>query len=95
MRGMNFICQARPGVGKTTTFVLATLHQLSLTTGKVSVLVLCHSQEQAYHLSEEYDKFSQYLSVKVSEKSRKAHNVVLCRKLYFVGIVVSGKTEIY
>ena len=37
--GMDIICQAKSGMGKTAVFVLATLHQLEPVDGEVSVLV--------------------------------------------------------
>ena len=36
--GMDIICQAKSGMGKTAVFVLATLHQLEPVDGEISVL---------------------------------------------------------
>merc|ERR1712035_190518 len=64
--GMDIICQAKSGMGKTAVFVLATLHQLEPVDGEVSVLVLCHTRELAFQISKEYERFSKYMdSVKV------------------------------
>ena len=64
--GMDIICQAKSGMGKTAVFVLATLHQLEPVDGEVSVLVLCHTRELAFQIKNEYARFSKYLpSVKV------------------------------
>merc|ERR1711871_1678802 len=64
--GMDVICQAKSGMGKTAVFVLATLHQLEPVDGEVSVLVLCHTRELAFQIKNEYARFSKYLpSVKV------------------------------
>lgn len=59
--GMDIVCQAKSGMGKTAVFVLATLHQLDPTPGEVSVLVLCHTRELAFQISHEYERFSKYL----------------------------------
>ncbi|CAM9736841.1 unnamed protein product [Chrysoparadoxa australica] len=65
--GMDIICQAKSGMGKTAVFVLASLHQLNPTPGEVSALVLCHTRELAWQIAHEYDRFSKYLpDVKVA-----------------------------
>ncbi|XP_073404914.1 spliceosome RNA helicase DDX39B isoform X2 [Dendrobates tinctorius] len=65
--GMDILCQAKSGMGKTAVFVLATLQQLEPITGQVSVLVMCHIRELAFQISKEYERFSKYMpSVKVA-----------------------------
>lgn len=65
--GMDILCQAKSGMGKTAVFVLATLQQLEPITGQVSVLVMCHTRELAFQISKEYERFSKYMpSVKVA-----------------------------
>ncbi|EDV27573.1 ATP-dependent RNA helicase DDX39A [Trichoplax sp. H2] len=65
--GMDVICQAKSGMGKTAVFVLATLQQLDPVDNEVSVLVLCHTRELAFQISKEYDRFSKYMdNVKVA-----------------------------
>jgi len=59
--GMDIICQAKSGMGKTAVFVLATLHQLEPVDGEVSVLVMCHTRELAFQIKNEYTRFSKYL----------------------------------
>ncbi|RYG63851.1 DEAD/DEAH box helicase [archaeon] len=59
--GMDIICQAKSGMGKTAVFVLATLHQLSPAAGEVHVVVLCHTRELAFQIQKEYERFSKYL----------------------------------
>jgi ATP-dependent RNA helicase UAP56/SUB2 len=64
--GMDIICQAKSGMGKTAVFVLATLHQLNPTAfpageNQVSVLVICHTRELAFQIAHEYERFSKYL----------------------------------
>jgi len=64
--GMDILCQAKSGMGKTAVFVLATLQQLEPTENVVYVLVMCHTRELAFQISKEYERFSKYMpSVKV------------------------------
>jgi len=60
--GMDILCQAKSGMGKTAVFVLATLQQLEPQDGQVSVLVMCHTRELAFQISKEYERFSKYMS---------------------------------
>uniref|UniRef100_A0A8C8YUN5 RNA helicase n=1 Tax=Prolemur simus TaxID=1328070 RepID=A0A8C8YUN5_PROSS len=65
--GMDVLCQAKSGMGKTAVFVLATLQQIEPVNGQVTVLVMCHTRELAFQISKEYERFSKYMpSVKVS-----------------------------
>lgn len=67
MLGIDILCQAKSGMGKTAVFVLATLQQLEPQDGNVSVLVMCHTRELAFQISKEYERFSKYMpNVKVS-----------------------------
>eukprot|EP01006_Ploeotia_vitrea_P050604 TRINITY_DN67476_c9_g1_i2.p1 TRINITY_DN67476_c9_g1~~TRINITY_DN67476_c9_g1_i2.p1 ORF type:complete len:460 (-),score=279.35 TRINITY_DN67476_c9_g1_i2:1177-2478(-) len=59
--GMDIICQAKSGMGKTAVFVLAVLQQLVVEDGKVDTLVLCHTRELAYQICQEFERFSKYL----------------------------------
>lgn len=59
--GMDVLCQAKSGMGKTAVFVLATLQQLEPVDNQVSVLVLCHTRELAFQISKEYERFSKYM----------------------------------
>lgn len=58
--GMDIVCQAKSGMGKTAVFVLATLQQIEPVDGVVSVLVMCHTRELAFQISKEYERFSKY-----------------------------------
>jgi superfamily II DNA/RNA helicase len=60
--GMDVVCQAKSGMGKTAVFVLATLQQIEPVENQVSVLVLCHTRELAFQISKEYERFSKYMS---------------------------------
>lgn len=65
--GMDILCQAKSGMGKTAVFVLATLQQLEHADDHVYVLVMCHTRELAFQISKEYERFSKYMSgVRVS-----------------------------
>ena len=61
--GMDILCQAKSGMGKTAVFVLATLQQLEPVDGQVSVLVMCHTRELAFQISKEYERFSKYMAM--------------------------------
>ncbi|CAB3367071.1 ATP-dependent RNA helicase WM6 [Cloeon dipterum] len=64
--GMDVLCQAKSGMGKTAVFVLATLQQLEPTENVVYGLVMCHTRELAFQISKEYERFSKYMpNVKV------------------------------
>jgi len=69
--GMDIICQAKSGMGKTAVFVLATLHQLTESTSgdaaeneikTPQALVLCHTRELAFQIAHEYERFAKYLT---------------------------------
>merc|ERR1712137_440359 len=60
--GMDVLCQAKSGMGKTAVFVLATLQQLECVENQVSVLVLRHTRELAFQISKEYERFSKYMT---------------------------------
>lgn len=65
--GMDILCQAKSGMGKTAVFVIATLQQIDPVDDQVSVLVMCHTRELAFQISKEYERFSKYLpSIRVS-----------------------------
>merc|ERR1712093_604718 len=56
--GMDVICQAKSGMGKTAVFVISALQQLE---GEkvndkrvVSVLVMCHTRELAFQINNEF-----------------------------------------
>jgi ATP-dependent RNA helicase UAP56/SUB2 len=56
--GMDVLCQARSGHGKTAVFVLAAPQQLEPVNGKISVLVRCHTRELAFQIKNEYICFA-------------------------------------
>ncbi|KAG1888389.1 hypothetical protein F4604DRAFT_1916311 [Suillus subluteus] len=48
--GMDVLCQAKSGNGKTAVFVLATLQKLEPVNGEVSVIVLYHTRKLAFKI---------------------------------------------
>jgi ATP-dependent RNA helicase UAP56/SUB2 len=60
--GMDIICQAKSGMGKTAVFVLASLQQIEPVDGQVSALIMCHTRELAFQISKEYERFSKYMT---------------------------------
>ncbi|KAF5726242.1 DEAD-box ATP-dependent RNA helicase 56 isoform X1 [Tripterygium wilfordii] len=59
--GMDVICQAKSGMGKTAVFVLSALQQIDSGATGVNALVLCHTRELAYQICHEFERFSTYL----------------------------------
>ncbi|KAJ3140595.1 Suppressor of the cold-sensitive snRNP biogenesis mutant brr1-1 [Geranomyces variabilis] len=61
--GMDVLCQAKSGMGKTAVFVLASLQQLESAnaSGEPAVIVLCHTRELAYQIRNEFTRFSKYM----------------------------------
>lgn len=69
--GMDILCQAKSGMGKTACFVVAILQQLQLKEGEdapeVKAIVLCHTRELAYQICHEFERFSEFMpAVKVA-----------------------------
>jgi len=59
--GMDVICQAKSGMGKTAVFVISSLQQLEPIDGQASVVVLCHTRELAFQICHEYERFTTYM----------------------------------
>merc|ERR1711939_6790 len=66
--GMDVLCQAKSGMGKTAVFVLTTLQQLDPQEGEIGVVVLCHTRELAYQIN---DEFSATLSKEIRAVCKK------------------------
>lgn len=58
--GMDVICQAKAGMGKTAVFVLATLHQIQ-PAENTACIVLCHTKELAFQIAKVYERLGKYL----------------------------------
>lgn len=50
--GMDVICQAKSGMGKTAVFVISVLQQLETANNEVGALIMCHTRELAYQVRE-------------------------------------------
>jgi ATP-dependent RNA helicase UAP56/SUB2 len=59
--GMDVLCQAKSGMGKTAVFALAVLQQIEPVDGEVSAIILGHTRELAYQIAHEFERFSKYL----------------------------------
>ncbi len=59
--GMDVLCQAKSGMGKTAVFTLAVLQQIEPIDGEVSCIILGHTRELAYQIAHEFERFSKYL----------------------------------
>lgn len=59
--GMDILCQAKSGMGKTAVFTLAVLQQLEPVEGEVSAIILSHTRELAYQIAHEFERFSKYM----------------------------------
>ena len=64
--GIDVLCQAKAGMGKTAVFVLTTLNRMEQIEekDKISCLVLANTRELAYQISKEFERFSQNLQYK-------------------------------
>ncbi|XP_011180291.2 ATP-dependent RNA helicase WM6-like, partial [Zeugodacus cucurbitae] len=60
--GLDLLCQAKSGTGKTAVYVLATLQQLEPKEHVPNVLVMCHTDELAYQIGKEYERFAKYMT---------------------------------
>jgi len=59
--GVDILCQAKSGMGKTAVFVISTLQRLEPVKGEVQCLVMCHTRELAFQISREYQRFSKWM----------------------------------
>ncbi|KAJ1612309.1 Sub2p like superfamily II helicase [Cryptosporidium canis] len=61
--GVDILCQAKSGMGKTAVFVLSILQQLNPDEEKKNVECICigHTRELAFQIKNEFDRFSKYL----------------------------------
>jgi ATP-dependent RNA helicase UAP56/SUB2 len=64
--GLDVLCQAKAGMGKTAVFVLTTLNRMAEFPEQTepSCLVLAHTRELAFQIAKEFDRFSQNLNFK-------------------------------
>jgi ATP-dependent RNA helicase UAP56/SUB2 len=64
--GLDILCQAKAGMGKTAVFILTILNRFleGNIKGEGAVLVLTHTRELAFQISKEFINFSQGLDIK-------------------------------
>lgn len=95
--GMDIVCQAKSGMGKTAVFVLATLQQLDPVDAEVSVLVMAHTRELSFQISKEYERFSKYYpNVKVRHcccRSRLNLTLLFCRLACSLAVSTLKRTK--
>jgi len=60
--GIDVICQAKSGMGKTAVFVISVLQQLEVLENTCQCLVLAHTRELAFQICQEFIRFSKYMS---------------------------------
>lgn len=58
--GVDVLCQAKSGMGKTAVFVLTLLDQLDESPDPCSAMVLTHTRELAFQIKKEFDRFTKY-----------------------------------
>lgn len=61
--GVDIICQAKSGMGKTAVFVLTILNRLKSTDNECSAIVISHTRELAIQINSEFQRFSTNLDV--------------------------------
>ena len=59
--GVDVLCQAVSGMGKTAVFVLTVLQCIDKDPAPVSAMILCHNRELAYQIKGEFDRMSRYM----------------------------------
>lgn len=59
--GVDVLCQAVSGMGKTAVFVLSVLQNLNEDAKPGSALVLCHTRELAYQIKNEFLRFTKHM----------------------------------
>ena len=58
--GVDILCQAKSGMGKTAVFVLTVLDQLDEKPEPLSAIVMGHTRELAFQIKKEFDRFTKY-----------------------------------
>ena len=60
--GVDILCQAVSGMGKTAVFVLSVLHCLGDNPEGCNALILCHTRELAYQIKGEFIRLSKFMT---------------------------------
>ncbi|MFO0515311.1 MAG: DEAD/DEAH box helicase [bacterium] len=58
LAGVDILCQAKSGMGKTAVFVLTILNRLVKTDPECSALIISHTRELAIQIKDEFQRFS-------------------------------------
>lgn len=61
--GLDILCQAKSGTGKTAVFILIMLNRMT-DPKPFSGIVLCNTRELAYQIKREFDRFSKGLNIR-------------------------------
>lgn len=64
--GMDVLCQAKSGMGKTAVFVLSVLQQLEPQEGQVAAVVVCHTRELAFQVEPPIPMYPQENKLQIS-----------------------------
>jgi len=59
--GQDVLCQAKSGMGKTAVFVLALLQQIDPSQQHIQAIIIAHTRELAFQITNEFIRFSKYL----------------------------------
>ena len=59
--GVDVLCQAVSGMGKTAVFVITILQCIGESPKPCSAIVLCHCRELAYQIKGEFDRFTKFM----------------------------------
>lgn len=59
--GLDILCQAKSGMGKTAVYVISSLQNMDTNQGKPAVVVLAPTRELAFQIAQEYIRFKKHL----------------------------------
>jgi ATP-dependent RNA helicase UAP56/SUB2 len=59
--GVDLLCQAKSGMGKTAVFILSVLQQMEIVKNETHCIVLVHSRELAYQIDQDFHRLGRYL----------------------------------
>lgn len=65
--GVDILCQAKSGMGKTAVFVLTVLDQLDENPEPLSAIIMGHTRELAFQIKREFDRFTKYFEKVTTE----------------------------
>jgi len=59
--GVDILCQAVSGMGKTAVFILTILQNIAEDPKPCSAVIMCHTRELAYQIKKEIDRFTKFM----------------------------------